>query len=367
MAETQLSTLPQYRARPTVRLDGNTRDNARVSALINAFRVTEQEMGLSSLELRLSNQTTPPGGGNEELALEDERDIKLGTKISLYSGDENRPREIFRGVVSCIEAEFPQKGSPELLVLAEDPLQKVRLSRRTQVHDHLRLSDLANQLASQMSLSPRVTGFTEDIGTHVQLNESDLAFLRRLLARYDGDVQVVGDALHVSPRKDVQRGTGTVELAWNSQLFHARFCADLADQVTEVTTSGWDPKQGVRVAGSSQGANLGPGGGRLGSQILSDVFGARSEHVSSPAVLTDLEARALADAAFDQRARRFVRVSGTAEGNPLIRVGTLVRLTRMSRRFNNTYYVVHACHRFQKTTGQYETDFQAESAYLGNP
>ncbi|WP_437277760.1 contractile injection system protein, VgrG/Pvc8 family [Sorangium sp. So ce375] len=365
MAETQLSTLTQYRARPTVRLDGSTRDNARVSALINAFRVTEQEMGLSSLELRLVNQATPQGGGDEDLALEDERDIKLGTKISLYSGDENRPREIFRGVVSCIEAEFPQSGPPELLVLAEDPLQKGRLSRRTQVHDHLRLSDLANQLASQMSLTPRVTGFTEDVGTHVQLNESDLAFLRRLLARYDGDLQVVGNELHVSPRKDVQRGT--VELAWNSQLFHVRFCADLADQVTEVTTSGWDPKQGLRVAGSSQGANLGPGGGRLGSQILSDVFGARSEHVSSPAVLTDLEARALADAAFDQRARRFVRVSGTAEGNPLIRVGTLVRLTGMSRRFNNTYYVVHACHRFQKTTGQYETDFQAESAYLGNP
>jgi hypothetical protein len=364
MGETALSALTQYRARATVRLDDSARPNTRVSDLINAFRVTESEAGLSALELRLVNQASPEGGGNEVLALEDERDVKLGTKIKLFCGDENRPREVFRGVVSGIEAEFPQDGPPELLLLVEDPLHKVRLARRTKVHDHLRLKSLVESLAKDMSLTPKISGLTEDLGTYVQLNESDLAFLRRLLARNDADLQVVGTELHVSPRKDVQRGA--VELAWNSQLYRARFCADLSDQVTEVTTSGWDVKNGTRVAGSSFGANLGPGTGRLASRILPGVFGARSEHVGNPTVTTTDEARALADAAFDQRARRFVRVEGTAEGNALIRVGSHVRLTGMSRRFNNTYYVRHACHRFQKTTGQYETDFQAESAYLGN-
>src|SRR6185295_12707644 len=106
------------------------------------------------------------------------RDLKLGTKIKLYSGDENRPREIFRGVVSSLEAEFPQEGPPEILVLAEDPLHKSRLARRTKVHDHLKLATFAKDLADKLGLTPRISGLSEDQGTHIQLNESDLAFLR---------------------------------------------------------------------------------------------------------------------------------------------------------------------------------------------
>ena len=57
----------------------------------------------------------------------------------------------------------------------------------------------------------------------MQLNESDLAFLRRILRRYDGDLQVVGSELQVSPRGDVRRGTVNLDL--NSQLRRARATA----------------------------------------------------------------------------------------------------------------------------------------------
>ena len=82
------------------------------------------------------------------------------------------------------------------------------------------------------------------------------------------------------------------------------------------------------------------------------------------AVATDGEARALADASFDRRARRFVSVEGLAEGNPALRVGTHVSLRGLSPRFDNTYYVVRASHRYDQTRG-YETEFEAECAYLG--
>ena len=362
MAETQLSHNDQYRARPTVRL--NDQKNDRVSALINAFKVTEHEGGLSALELHLVNFTTPKGGGDDALALEDERDLKLGTRLKLYAGDESQPREIFRGVVSGIEADFPESGPPEIVVLAEDAMMLARLQRRSKVHDKLTLKKLAGDVASHMSLTPKVTGLADDLGTQVQLNESDLAFLRRLLHRVDADVQVVGTELHVSPRKDVARGT--VELALHSQLFSAHFHVDLADQVSEVTTTGWDVKKGLRVAAASKGAHLGPGKGRRGAQLLEDALGKRSEHVGSLTVCNDTEARALADAAFDQRARRFVRASGVADGNALIRVGTHVKISGTSRRFDNTYYVTQVRHRYERQL-QYVTEFEAECAFLGMP
>jgi phage protein D len=100
--------------------------------------------------------------------------------------------------------------------------------------------------------------------------------------------------------------------------------------------------------------------------VLRDALGERSEHLGEVPATTDEEARAIATAAFDQRARRFVCVEGTAEGNPALRVGTHVSLQGMGRRYDNTYYVVRACHRYDLTRG-YETDFEAECAFLGGP
>jgi phage protein D len=82
------------------------------------------------------------------------------------------------------------------------------------------------------------------------------------------------------------------------------------------------------------------------------------------AVMDAGEAQALADAAFDRRARRFVLVEGTAEGNSALRVGTHLKLVGLSPRWDNTYYVVRATHRFDSEQG-YRTDFEAECAFLG--
>jgi phage protein D len=362
MSEQPISRDPRYRARPTIRVDDQ--ENEAVTNRVTSFRAVEHAGGLTSLELRFVAQADTDPDEREPTPFEDERTIALGTRITIYSGDESRPREIFRGVVSAIEADFPEDGPAELVVHAEDALQKARLARRTKVYDDLRVSSLASDIASALSLTPQVTGFSDGLGVYVQLNESDLAFLRRVLARYDGDVQVVGNELHVAQRVDVRRDS--VELELRGQLRKARFVADLAEQVTETTASGWDIDNAERVTGTSTGLNIRPGSGRTGATLLQDQLGARSEHVGQPTVATAAEAQALADTAFDQRARRFVRLQGTAEGNARIRVGSHVQVRGASRRFDNTYYVVAATHRFDLDRG-YETDFEAECAYLGNP
>lgn len=362
MAETAISNDPRYRARPTVRVDDQP--VAAVSERVNSFRVTERVGGLTSLELRLTNEAGAETGAIGANPLEDEHDLALGSRIAIYSGDEEHPREIFRGLVTSIEAEFSEDGPAELTVLADDALQSSRLARRSKVYDDLQIARLVGDIAQTLSLTPKVTGFTDSIGVQIQLNESDLAFLRRMLRRYDGDVQVVGAELHVSARKDVSRGTVTLERG--GQLRRARFVADLAHQATEVTACGYDPDTGHPVSHSSTGANLGPGSGRSGSSILQDKLGTRSEHIGYPPVHTSAVATAVADTAFDERARRFVTAFLTAEGNPLVRVGTNVTVSGTSRRFDNTYYVVNVCHRFDLDRG-YETDFEAECAYLGNP
>lgn len=361
MPEATLSATSVYSARPTIRVADQA--YAKLNELLLGMEMTEQDGGLSALELRFSNVASDPEGG-ADLAFEDNQILKLGQAIALYAGDETSPREIFRGTITGLEAvfPFPEEGAPELVVLAEDVVQQARMERHTAVHDAATIADLATQLAQRLSLTPVITGFTNPIGLQVQLNESDLAFLRRVLARYDGDVQVVGRELHVSPRAEVQRGT--LELALYSQLRRVRVLADLAHQVTEVQVTGWDASQGRKVLGSSRGGQLGAGRGTPGARLLSQTLGDRPHVISHLAVATDAEAQALADAAFDQRARRFVCVEGSAEGNPLLRVGTQIQLTGLGSRFDNTYYVTRTCHHFDRDQG-YQTDFEAECAFFG--
>jgi uncharacterized protein len=359
MPEGALSDLAVYNATPTVRVD--EQEHEKINELLIGMEMTEREGGLSALELRFSNIASDPQGG-ADYAFEDEEILKLGAKIKLYAGDRNAPREIFQGRITGLEALYPETAPAEIVVLAEDVFQQARMTRRTKLHENISLAALARSLASQLGLQPVITGLSESLPPQMQLNESDLAFLRRVLARYDGDLQVVGQELHVSPRGDVRRGA--VELERNSQLRSARALADMAHQVAEVTVSGWDAAQGQPVSAASQGANLLPGAGRSGAELLRAAFGARSEHVGHLAATTSAEAQALADAAFDARARCFVRVEATAEGNPAIRVGTHVTLKGLGNRFNNTYYVTRACHRYDVKRG-YETDFEAESPYWG--
>jgi phage protein D len=357
-AERPLSDRRIYSARPTVKVDG--RFYERTSRLLQAMQMTEDEGGMSALELRYSNLASHEGGG-ASLAFEDDQLLRLGAAISVHAGDEQQPQEIFRGRITAIELELSQLGPPELVVLAEDGLQAARMTRRTEVHRNQSIADLARAIAQRAGLRASVTGFTDRLGVEVQLNESDLAFLRRLLRCHDGDLQVVGDELQVAPRADVQRDR--VALVMFGQLSRARVTADLAHQVTAVTVTGWDSDQAQKITRTSRGRALGPGAGRTGAQILEQALGARSEHLGKAPVVTDSEARALADAAYDQRARRFVLLEGTSDGNPGLRVGVHVEVRGLGPRFDNTFYVTRACHRYD--TRGYLTDFEAECAYLG--
>lgn len=360
MAEQPLTQHAVYSAIPTVQVDGQAND--KVTAQLLSMEMREHEGGMSAVELRFSNFGTF-AGGLAEMVFEDGKILKLGSAIQIYAGDVNSPTEIFRGKATALEGRFPANEPPELVVLAEDALQSARMKRKTKNWENVTLADLVKQVATNLGLTPVVSGLDANIGMQQQLNESDLHFLRRILARYDADLQVVATELHASPISQAQRNS--IEIDLNSQLREVRVIADLAHQVTQVTATGWDYQQGQTISVTSQASSQGPGSGKTGAQWLQDAFAARSDHLGQFASLNTTDAQALVNSEYAQRSRRFVVARGVSEGNPNLRVGSYLKLNGLGARFSNTYYATETVHHFDTENG-YSTRFTAECAFLGS-
>jgi phage protein D len=359
MTETPITTKAVYSAIPTVKVDGQLND--KCTAQLLSMRMSEHEAGMSDLELRFSNFGSYRGG-TADMVFEDGTVLKLGTSLIVYAGEVSSPTEIFRGKITALEGIFPNNEPFELIVLAEDALQGARMERKTKNWDNQSLSSMVQDIANGLGLTPVSNGLDTTVDSEEQLNESDLHFLRRVLARYDADLQVTGTELHASPRSQTQRNTITLDRT--GQLHECRILADLAHQVTQVTTTGWDFNQGQTISVTSQTTALGPGSGKTGKDWMQQALSARSEQIGNFATLNQSEAQALVDAEYSQRARRFVVARGVSEGNPDLRVGSWLTLSGIGPRFSNTYYTTSTVHRYDTEFG-YRTEFTAECAYLG--
>ena len=351
-----------YSPHPIVEVDGE--QDPMIQALLTGMDLTESDDGMAALELRFENTATVNNQGSDYAFEYSDNDLlSLGKSVTILAGDRNDPTELFRGRISGLEMVIGQDLQPNLVVLAEDALQKARLSRRTRLHNAGTVSSIARDIAAGLGLTPRITGLDDQVDDQMQLNQSDLAFLRSLAGRFDADLQIVDDELIIAPRTDTRRGEVSLELG--SQLLRVRVLADLSHQVSCVTFAGFDAGAGQEIrTESNASADLGPGQGRTGAQLMEEVFGERCEHLSHRSAQNQSEAQALVNAAYSDRARRFVLAQGLAVGNPEIRVGSHVTLAGLGPRFDNTYYVTKTHHSFSTARG-YQTRFDAECAFIG--
>src|SRR6266511_3187536 len=326
-------TVTSFVSTPVLAVAGTTNTEAARNLL--ALTVEETTVGMCWCEARLDNY----GFRNDAAGyLYLGRDVlDFGTTFAVTFGPKDSSRRIFQGRISAIQADYPAAEQAQVLVFAEDALQDLRLTRRTRTFNDSSTADVANQLASEHGLTPSIDLDGPTRRVSAQLNQSDLAFLRSLARRDDGEVWPDGTTLHVSRRPD--RDGGTVELSYGGDLLSFSVRADLADQCTELGVAGWD----------------------VGAK---DAFADRTEHIVRGTPVPSAEARAIARAACLERARRFVCGTRITGGTPALKVGCRVTLNGLGALFNGAYYVSRTRHMFDLTLG-YRTEFDVERAGIG--
>jgi uncharacterized protein len=353
-------TEPFYAAAPAVTIGGRT--SAEVDEALVAVQVTETVAGLARCELTLTNWGTRDG---QVGFLWFDRDvIDLGHELLITIGDGERRGAVFDGVVTGLEAQYPQSAAPQLVVLAEDRLQVLRMTRRTRTFEDVTDADVIRTVVGDHGLRADVQA---DGPTHrivAQVNTSDLAFVRDRARLLDADLRLDDTTLLVRSRARRDASVGSWDRGADLREFTVT--ADLAHQRSAVHVSGYDPQAKEAIDAETTASAIAGEleGGESGPALVESVFGSRVERLVHLAPASRAEAQALADHALHATARRLLTATAVVEGDARARPGTRGTFRELGPLFSGTYDIVGARHSFDQVRGLQST-LDLERAGLG--
>ncbi|HMQ51944.1 MAG TPA: contractile injection system protein, VgrG/Pvc8 family [Anaerolineae bacterium] len=342
----------------TIEGEAQPRLNAGLLSLI----VEETTEGLYRCEARFGNW------GSGDYLYFDRSLLDFGKKLTVTMGSDEAEAQIFQGVISALEGQFLPGEPPQLVVLAEDAAQALRLTRRSRTFEEISDAGVFEQIANEHGLQAEIDLPGPAHRVIAQLNQSDLAFMRERAQRLAAEIWVEGNSLYAQSRPNRQQGGDELSLQFNRGLLEFSVTADTANQYTKVIASGWDVQAKESLAHEATDSVLGNelNGDQSGASIVSAAFGERTERLARRVPLTPDEVQALAEAAFRAQARRFVVGTGLARGDGRLRVGRLVQLQGLGPLFSGAYYMTEVRHIFGRgPAGGYTTEFVAERPGLG--
>lgn len=349
----------QYSARPALRIGGAR--NAALERALTALAIEEDGAGLARCEATFANWG--PATGGPGFLWFDRRTLDFGAELSIEIGAGDRAGAVFGGRISAIEGRFPKTRPPEALILAEDRLQDLRMTRRSRSFENVELADIARSIAGDHGLSAEVEAGGPRWSVADQLDQSDLAFLRSRAALTDRAIAVTGNRLVVRPGAGA--GQPDLRLTYGQGLVEIVATADLADQRSSVVVGGWDVAAKQAIAAEAGAAAIAAEAqGDTGPALAERVYGARPERISHLSPAAPEEARALAAAAMRRRARGFATAEAVAEGDARLRAGARVALAGLGALFDGIWEVTAVRHLFDLDDGL-RTQFSAARAWIG--
>jgi len=348
-------------ARPVLSINGQ--ENTALGRDLIRLETMEDSQGVATLEAVFLNfgqteRASAPGYVHFDRAA-----IDLGKRITVAFGTSGTPQTVFEGTINAIGASYPESRPPELTILAEDALAKLRLARRSRTFENATDADILRRILDDAGLRADVDATGANHVQRWQVGQSELDLLRERAEALDARILLKDGAVTARARAD---GARPIPLTHQNELIRFDVRADLAQQRTKVRVHGWDVSAKAAIheeAGPDIARAVAEAQGRTGPQALQQALGEAPEdlHLEMPA--TTEEARNLAEARMKQRARAFIRGTGTTRGTPALRAGGRAELLDLGPWFSGIYEVTRVRHSFDQTSG-FRTEFAACRAAL---
>ncbi|TQV71502.1 hypothetical protein FLL45_20325 [Aliikangiella marina] len=325
--------------RPTIKIDGE--ENADLQTALKAFVINLPLSGTSHGEITATNWINNSENGELGFGFQE---AGLGKSIEILMGEDNQT-PIFSGEITAVEERYGE-GGPQIILLVQDKIHILARQRENRVFEEMSPDDIVNEIASELGLTADVNVSTAVANYH-QLNESNLAFLMRILNSFGVAVRIEENNLRV---KAEEPDSEPVELSTSDSALKVRLIADLNHQPSQITVKGFNPDNNEVVSHDASELDL-PADGKTAKDLADELSWPGENIVPQPFPRTQSEAESLAKSHFTRQAKRFISGDVQCMGEPSLKSGKEINLSGVSARFQGKYQVVHCTHCFSNQSG----------------
>ncbi|MEJ2043818.1 MAG: hypothetical protein P8X74_17410 [Reinekea sp.] len=342
------ASAPNINARPRLKLNGEIRSEVN-DALLDMI-VSQPLSGMAHAEVRLVNWRANDADGGADFAFQS---IEHGTEIAILAGDSDA-EPLFSGEITALEERYG-RGAPQLIILAEDKLHRLTRSRQNRSFEGTSLNEVLQGLVSGLGLGVDIAVSDYSADWH-QLNESNLAFIQRLIAPYDLAIRIDGDTLCIRAE---QPDSSPVPLEVQNNIQQLRITADLHQQNLGVSVKGFDL---AANDDSEADDDLSPAdSGTTAADLLQSLSWGETEIAALPLARAQAEAADWAAGRFHHQAKKFLYGEIVCTGVPELKTGREIKLSGVSERLSGVYRVVDCKHQFNNANG-YSTRIKVQRA-----
>lgn len=282
--------------------------------------------------------------------------VRPGNEIAIELGYMGQLTRVLVGEIVAVRVTFANNQAAQLHIQGFDRLHRLRRGRKTRVYSEMKDSQIAEQIASALSLQPQVADSAVVHPYVLQNNLSDIDFLMERARRIHFEVVVEDRTLYFRPVANHLAETIALEYMRDLKSFTVRLST--ARQVSDVSVRGWNPATKEAIIGNAQASDVASRmkGDASGPEIADEAFGTFSDAVVDVPVSSQGEADQLAEAYMNAVALGLTAGEGEAVGDPALKAGSTIELRGLGHRFSGAYYVVKAEHRVSPDSG-YVTRF----------
>lgn len=266
--------------------------------------------------------------------------LEIGKEIQIEMGYTDKLETVLYGYITAVKIHLPLEEVPTVTVEGMDYSFKMMGGAKSRSWVEVKHSELVENIAGEYSLTTSVDSTNVTFAIVEQSRVSDYEFLCWLADKNHFELFVNGKTLCF--RKPHSDTSDVVTLVWGKTLLSMDKHIDLADQLSSVIASGWDPATQETVREEAQTIDK-LGFSRAGNHFLNSAGLTKTEHIYLQAKATD-EVLSEAKAVLNRQGMKLVSGNAVSLGIPEIRAGRYVTLEGLGNTLNGLYYVPEATH-----------------------
>jgi phage protein D/phage baseplate assembly protein gpV len=296
---------------------------------------------------------------DEKLAWADDASLDLGKALEISvktgSNDASLTGLLFKGEITSLEPQFTSDGHTMMQVRGYDKSHRLHRGCKTRTFLKTKDSDLASTIGGEAGLSVEVDATTFQYDYVMQFNQTNWEFLVSRAERIGYQV-ICGEGKLLFKKADYSSGTTSLVFMMNLLSFEPRWAS--THQTDKMIVKGWDVATKQAITGTKTPlASFNQGGmAKTGGAYATAAYSAADAVLVDQNPFNQSEADQLATGLSYNISRAFVEAEGVCEGNPGVKAGSKVNITKVGTRFSGTYMVTSATHTYSVTEG-YLTHF----------